>query len=173
MSKLIPKKFNWDCPTKLREITIKETCDYIKEKYHVDVSYARLRRWICHGVVSYDGHKIFLQAKKRAGWVTTRHQIDMFIKEQEKQKQKTTQDIKISRSASPQKLISLLAAQKYIKREYQRDISLPTLRNWCTKGRISNSGRRFILQARKQTGIYRGWHVKIKWINAYICELDS
>lgn len=161
----------WNCPVELQEISLNEAKDYIKKKYHIDVPVARLCRWIHRGLVSYDGRRIFLRARKRAGWVTCQMSIDKFVEKQGEQKQETTQDIK--EEDNPDKLINLLRAQKYIKKTYQRDVTIPTLRNYCKRGFLSRSGRRYILESRRGSGLFRGRHTTTEHINQFICELDS
>ena len=72
-----------------------------------------------------------------------------------------------------EKLINLVAAQKHIRKEYHLNVTLPTLRNWCKKGRVSNSGRRYRLGARKRCGLYRGWFTTKKQIKDFVLELDG
>ena len=74
-----PEKSRWNCPVELQEISLKETRVYIKEKFHIDVTEARIRRWICSGLVSYSGNRIFLRAKRRACWYTCQAWIDSYI----------------------------------------------------------------------------------------------
>lgn len=162
----------WKCPAKLREIQLSEACDYIKEQYGINVSAARLRSWVRVGLMSHSGRRIYLRAKKCIDWVTCKQWIDAFIK-----KLDDGQHTKVKREDNnvddTEKLLSLKEAQKYIKREYQRDITLPTLRNWCTRGLVSLNGHRFILGARKRAGTYKSWWVTKEQINQFIAELDQ
>ena len=74
---------------------------------------------------------------------------------------------------NPEELITLKEIQKYIKNEYQCVVTVSTLRNWIKRGLLSRSGHRYILGAKKRSGIWRGWYVTIKELNAFIMELDS
>ncbi len=161
------------CPVELEDLSLSEAQTYIREKYRVNALPARIRRWIRRGLVSHNGCRVYLRAKRQVCWYTCSKWIDMFIKKQGEQEQKSTQNTRIGGSTDPEKLIPLLAARKYIKKTYQRNITLPTLRNWCIKGRVSNSDRRYILEAHKRSGVYSGWYTTIKHINQFICELDT
>ena len=164
-------KFTWKCPVELREIRLKEAQTYIQEKYGINVSLAKIYRWVIGGLVSRDGHRIYLRAKKRVCWYTCQAWIESFIKEQGKQEQKSIQNVE--KEVDTKKLINLVKTCKYIRRAYQLDVTLPTLRNWITKGLMSRSGRRYILGATKRGNLYRGWWTCIKSIDQFICELDS
>lgn len=72
-----------------------------------------------------------------------------------------------------ERLMTLNEAQKFIRKEYQRDITSSTLRNWIKRGLVSNSGHRYILEARLRSGIFRGWWTSIRAINTFIAELDQ
>lgn len=74
----------WDCPVELKEICFGEACKYIKDKFGIDVTEARLRRWANNGLVSHSGHRVFLQARKRASWAVCRRFIDDFFRKQAK-----------------------------------------------------------------------------------------
>ena len=166
-----PNKFTWKCPVELRELSLKEARTYIREKYRINVSLAKIYRWVVGGLISRDGHRIYLRAKKRACWYTCQAWIERFIKEQGAQEQKNIQNVK--KETDTKGLINLKQAQKYIKREYQLDVTLPTLRNWCKTGRVSLNGKRFILEAHKRSNPFKGWWTRRDFINQFIRELDG
>ena len=161
----------WLCPIELREFPLKQAQIYIQEKYRIGVSITQLRSWVRDGLVLHSGNKIFLRAEKHACWVTTQTWIDRFFKKvQEEQKQKSTQDTK---EKDTEKLLDLKGTQKYIKQEYQLDVTVPQLRCWIKLGRVSNSNHRFVLGAKKRSGLCRGWFTTKKQIDAFVCELDT
>lgn len=66
-------------PAKSIELRLNETCDYIKKRYGIDVTEARLRRWIQRGLISHSGNRIYLCAKRDWCWHVCQEYIDNFI----------------------------------------------------------------------------------------------
>ena len=160
-----------DYPTKLTRLRLSETRDYIKKRYKINVTEARLRCWVRRGLISYSGQRIYLRAERSWCWITCQVWVDAFVsKLQEPRRGQTASETK---TKGIDKLFNLKKAQRYIQREYQLAVTIPILRDWCKKGKVSFRGRRFILGAKKRSGLYIGWFTTVEQINEFICELDT